>query len=170
MTEQDPGRILAEDVRATAVEAWLLDDGRFLVPSLVHPEIWGDGRFRRLMRQRRVLRMFLPPHELDGLPRLETTLRAGKRVHEIVDAFRRYEDWAEAPFPAPESAQAHLQAGRDTLLAAARGAYGHIRVIRRACPERSSPIRTVPYQPPPRVEADEVLPKPGKGGGKPARA
>jgi hypothetical protein len=109
-------------------EVWLLDTGRFLVLRDV-PEAYraGQGWVRR-MRQRRVLRMFLPESEIARLPAIETTFEVAKRGFEIKDAIGRWR-----------------QRAGDALLAL-RGIAQHTDLFPA---EETSGVRTIPYEPPP---------------------
>ncbi len=168
--DQEPLAILAEDVRMDAAETWLLDDGRFLVLEDVHPAWWSSRSWRLLMRQRRVLRLFVPRHEIPKLAAVETSFKVAKRGYEISDGMRRYRDWQDA---APEGTpEEHAAKGESLLQAGFRSALAHSRVVADFAPEARFPVKTVPYAPPPVTWDDKVPPKgkPGQDGGpKPAR-
>lgn len=145
--DQEPAAILAEDVRMDAAETWLLDDGRFLVLEDVHPAWWSSRRWRLLMRQRRVLRLFVPRCEIPKLAGVETSFKVAKRGYEIADGMRRYRDWQDGePEGTPEE---HAAKGESLLQAGFRGALAHSRVITQSAPEARFPLKTVPYAPPP---------------------
>jgi hypothetical protein len=152
--------ILSEDVRSTAKEVWLLDGGRFLVLERVHPAWMASLSWRRLMRQRRVLRMFVPSYELSRLPGLEASLAVAKRAFELCEAGRRYREWQiEVPVGDPAK---HAAKG-DGLM---RVMMAHAELISDTVPESASPIRTMPYLPPP-VTWAEPKPAPAAQGPKP---
>ena len=114
------------------------------------------------MRQRRVLRMFVPASELAALPRIERGIAVARRAHEICDASEKYRDWREGPVGADADSHAAKGAGLLQLM------LSHARVILAAVPERLSPFKVVPYNPPP-IRWEEPVPAKAEGGQKPAK-
>lgn len=148
------------------VEVWLLDTGRFLILRDV-PEAYRSGHgWVRRMRQRRVLRMYLPQSELARLPAIETTFEVAKRGFEIRDAIERtrlraVEAPADIDLERLKTTASADEIGtisneiRDTIerwrkragdaLAALRGIAQHTDQFPA---EDASGVRTIPYEPP----------------------
>lgn len=164
--QDSPEAVLLEDVRGDAREAWLLDTGHFLVPDEVHPAWWASLRWRRLMRQRRALRVFVPLAELPRLAALARSFRALKRGYEMTDALRRHREQLDAleSLVAAGAPEEDVKAQRSRVRASLGTAEAHARLVEAEVPERASPIRTVPYLPPP-VTWDEAR-NAGKDAGK----
>lgn len=85
MVERKRKAPLGPPVAESTAEVWLLDSGQFLVCTDVHPSWRSDWRWLRRMRQRRVLRMYVPLGEVEKLPQIEVAFSAAKRGFEIRD-------------------------------------------------------------------------------------
>lgn len=164
--------ILAEDVRGDSREAWLLDTGDFLLIDEVHPAWWASPAWRLRMRQRRALRLFVPASEIDKLKRVELAFDVAKRGYEMADALRRHLIWIDElqALLKAEAGKEEVDRHRAREPAILGAAHAHAGIVAREAPERLSPIRTVPFDPPPPVVADKPrAEKAGRDGPKEAR-
>jgi hypothetical protein len=156
--------ILSEDPKATAKEVWLLDTGEWLVWDDVHPAWKASLAWRRAMRLRRSLRMFVPLSEIPKLRGIQSAFSVAKRGYEIVDALGRHRELSEelAGLRSAGADEDAINAQAARVTGTFQSAAAHAALVSASVPEASAAIRTLPYRAP-RIEWKE--PAQGKGGG-----